>query len=127
VPEVPPCILACVAPWPGMESLLRRSAALAAEVDGRFLAAVVRVGEPGGEDDPLVEAYAALAAQLGGELTELAGPSPAVALADFAERERVTEMILGRAQNQVGRPVLRELLRVARDTEMHVLPADEAG
>jgi NitT/TauT family transport system ATP-binding protein len=127
VPEVPPCILACVAPWPGMESLLRRSAALAAEVDGRFLAAVARVGEPGGQEDALIEAYAALAAQLGGELTELAGASPAMALADFAERERVTEMILGRAQNQAGRPVLRELLRVARDTEMHVLPADEAG
>jgi hypothetical protein len=36
-------------------------------------------------------------------------------------------MILGRAQGQAGRyPVLRELLRVARDTEMHVLPADQS-
>ena len=126
-PEAPPCIMACVAPWPGMESLLRRSAALAAEVDGRFLAAVARVGESGGQEDALIEAYAALTAQLGGELTEVAGASSAVALADFAERERVTEMILGRSQGQAGRyPVLRELLRVARDTEMHVLPADQS-
>ncbi len=126
-PEVPPCILACVAPWPGMEPLLRRSASLAAEIDGRFLAAVVRVAEPGGQEDALLEAYAALAAQLGGELTELGGLSPATALAEFAERERVTEMILGRSEpNPGGRcPVLRELVRVARDTEMHVLPAEQ--
>jgi NitT/TauT family transport system ATP-binding protein len=126
-PEAPPCILACVAPRPGMEPLLRRSASLAAEVDGRFLAAVVRAGEPGDEEDALLEAYAALTAQLGGELTEVNGPSPATVLAGFAERERVTEMILGRSvPNPAGRrPVLRELVKVARDTEMHVLPAGE--
>jgi two-component system, OmpR family, sensor histidine kinase KdpD len=126
-PEVPPCILACVAPWPRMEPLLRRSAALAAEVDGRFAAAVVRDSEPGGQEEALLEAYAALTAQLGGELSELTGASPAIVLAEFAERERVTEMILGRFPNLGGRcPVLRELVRVARDTEMHVLPADQS-
>jgi NitT/TauT family transport system ATP-binding protein len=127
-PEAPPYILACVAPWPGMEPLLRRSASLAAEVDGRFAAAVVRESEPGGRENGLIEAYGALAAQLGGELTELTGTSPAIVLAEFAERERVTEMILGRSEpNPSGRcPVLRELVRVARDTEMHVLPGDRS-
>jgi K+-sensing histidine kinase KdpD len=127
-PEASPCILACVAPRPGMEPLLRRSAALAAEVDGRFLAAVVRAGEPGGQEDALLEAYAALTAQLGGDLTELNGPSPAMVLAGFAEREGVTEMILGRSvPNPAGRrPVLRELVRAARDTEIHVLPAEQS-
>jgi two-component system, OmpR family, sensor histidine kinase KdpD len=127
-PEMPPCVLASVAPRPGMESLLRRSAALAAEVDGRFEAVAVRDAEPGGPQDALLEAYRALAAQLGGQLTELAGSSPAMALADFAEREHATEMILGRAEpNTTGRsPVLRELVRVARDTELHVLPADQS-
>ncbi len=126
-PELPPSILACVAPWPGMEPLLRRSASLAAEVDGRFVAAVVRVAEPGGKEDALIEAYAALTAQLGGDLTELAGPT-AIALANFAGRARVTEMILGRSDpNPAGRcPVLRELVKVARDTEIHVLPADQS-
>jgi NitT/TauT family transport system ATP-binding protein len=127
--EEQPCILACVAPWPGMESLLRRSAALAAEVDGVFAAAMVRLAPPGGLEDDLIQAYAALTAQLGGALAELSGPSPALALADFAGRHHVTEMVLARAKpNPAGRyPVLRELTRVARDTELHVLPAAGPG
>ena len=38
-----PSILACAAPWPGMEPLIRRSAALAAQVDGLFRVATVRL------------------------------------------------------------------------------------
>jgi NitT/TauT family transport system ATP-binding protein len=127
-PERQPSILACAAPWPGMEPLLRRSAALAAQVDGIFGAAAVRLGQPGDEEDGLLEAYAALTAQLGGEFAVLAGAAPAAALAEYASQRRVTEMVLARAEpNPAGRyPVLRELARLARDTELHVLPAETA-
>jgi NitT/TauT family transport system ATP-binding protein len=125
-PDLRPSILACVAPWPGMEPLLRRSAAQAAQVDGVFSAAVVLPGQPGPAEDPLIESYAALAAQLGGELKLLAGPSPAAVLADYASQNQVTEMVLTRATlRQDGRyPVLRDLARLARDVELHVLPAE---
>jgi NitT/TauT family transport system ATP-binding protein len=127
--EPRPSILACTAPWPGMESLLRRSAALAAQVDGIFGAAAVRLAQPGRDEDRLLASYAALTAQLGGELAVLAGPAPAVALAEYAGRHRVTEMVLTRAEpNAAGRyPLLRELARIARDVEVHVLPAEPAG
>jgi len=112
-----------------MEPLLRRSAAMAAQVDGVFAAAAVRLAQPGSEEDRLLEAYAALTAQLGGEFTVLSGPAPAMALAEFAAQRGVTEMVLTRAEpNPTGRyPVLRELARVARDVELHVLPAETAS
>ena len=120
-----PSILACAAPWPGMEPLIRRSAALAAGLDGIFRVAAVRLSQPGTEEDQLLAGYGALTEQLGGEFVELAGTSSAAALADYAARHQVTELVLARAgPNPAGRyPVLRELARLARDLELHVLPA----
>jgi NitT/TauT family transport system ATP-binding protein len=121
-----PSILACAGPWPGMESLLRRAAALAAGVDGVFRVAVVPSASPGPEESQLLAEYAALTEQLGGEFVSLAGPSPAAALAEYATEQKVTQLVLARTQsNQPGRyPVLRELVRVARGVELHVLPAE---
>jgi NitT/TauT family transport system ATP-binding protein len=118
-----PVILACAGPWPGMEPLIRRSAALAARVDGQFRVATVRPAQPDAGPDELLAGYAALTEQLGGEFVDLAGPSVAAALADYASRAAVTEMVLERRPNQAGRyPVLRELARLARDVELHVVP-----
>jgi K+-sensing histidine kinase KdpD len=109
--------------------LLRRSAALAAQVDGVFGAAAVRLAQPGPDEDALLAGYAALTAQLGGQLVLLGGASVAAALAEYARQHQVTEIVLTRAApNPAARyPVLRELARVARDVELHVLPAEEAG
>jgi NitT/TauT family transport system ATP-binding protein len=132
--ERPPSIAACAAPRPGMEPLIRRAAALAAQVDGTFRTVTVRPpalqpSPAGGESDELLAGYAALTEQLGGEFVLLAGPSPAQALADYAASAEVTELVLARARPKpAGRyPVLRELARVARDVELHVLPSDQAG
>jgi two-component system sensor histidine kinase KdpD len=132
--ERPPSIAACAAPRPGMEPLIRRAAALAAQVDGTFrtvtvLPSAVQPSSAGGESDELLAGYAALTEQLGGEFVLLAGPCPAQALADYAASAEVTELVLARAQpNPAGRyPVLRELARAARDVELHVLPSDQAG
>jgi two-component system sensor histidine kinase KdpD len=121
-----PSILACAGPWPGMESLLRRAAALAAGVDGVFRVAVVPSVEPGPDERKLLADYAALTEQLGGEFVALAGPSPAAALAGYASQQKVTQLVLARTRsNQAGRyPVLRELVRLARGVELHVLPAE---
>jgi len=129
LPEPMPSVLACVPPWPGMEPLLRRSAALAAQVDGVFAAAAVRLAQPGPDEDALLTAYATLTAQLGGELVVLPGPSPAAALAGVARQRGVTEMVLSRAAHgPAGRyPVLRDLTRLATDVELHVLPAGDQG
>jgi two-component system sensor histidine kinase KdpD len=122
-----PVILACAGPWPGMEPLIRRAAALAAGVDGAFQVATVRSAQPDAGADQLMAGYAALTEQLGGEFAVLAGPSVAAALADYASRVAVTELVLERRPNQAGRyPVLRELARLARGVELHVVPGGPA-
>jgi NitT/TauT family transport system ATP-binding protein len=117
-----PSILACAAPWPGMEPLIRRSAALAAQVDGLFRVAVVRLGWS--EEDALIAGYATMTEQLGGEFITLSAPSPAVALAQYARERQVTELVLSRTIPAGRYPVLRELARLVHDTELHVLPAE---
>jgi K+-sensing histidine kinase KdpD len=123
-----PSVLACAAPWPGMEPLLRRSAALAAQVHGRFLAASVLPAQPVSTEEVSVEAYSAIAAQLGGELAVLTAQSVALALADYARANAVTEMVLARTKTSAADrfPVLRELARAASDVEIHLLPAEPA-
>jgi K+-sensing histidine kinase KdpD len=109
-----------------MEPLIRRAAALAAGVDGQFRVATVRPSQPDAGADELLAEYAALTEQLGGEFVDLAGPSVAAALADYASRAQVTELVLERRPNQAGRyPVLRELARLARDVELHVVPGSQ--
>ncbi len=122
-----PCVLACLAPEPGMEYLIRRAAALAAQVDGEFRAAAV-TARPAA-DDALLARYAVLAAQLGGELAVLEDQDPAAALAGYAARHRVTELVLARGPGaRPGRhPVLRDLAARPADLDVHVLPAPDRG
>lgn len=123
-----PSILACVAPRPGMEQLIRRSAALAAQVDGEFQAATVADVHAGADENELVAGYAALVSGLGGELAVLTDASPAAALAAYAREHRTSEMVLGRNEhNRPGRyPVLRELAASISGLDLHVLPTPPA-
>jgi NitT/TauT family transport system ATP-binding protein len=122
--EAPPVVMACAAPWPGMEPLIRRSAALAAQLAGDFLVAVVRTSPPPDGLEQVLAGYAELTSQLGGQFAVLEG-NPADALSTFAGQHHVTEMVLARdAQAQAGRrPVLRDLVRGTGDAEIHLLPA----
>jgi NitT/TauT family transport system ATP-binding protein len=125
-PERQPSIVACAAPWPGMEPLIRRSSALAAQLEGQFRVATVLQATPGTAEDQLLAGYAVLTEQLGGEFVTLTAAAPAPALAEYARQRQATELVLTRANpNPPGRyPVLRELARLARDVELHVLPAE---
>jgi len=125
-PDRQPSIVACAAPWPGMEPLIRRSAALAAQVSGEFRVAVVRQSQPGTPEDMLLADYAALTEQLGGEFVALTAAAPAAALADYALDRDATELVLARTHPSPGgrHPVLRDLAKLASDVELHVLPAE---
>ena len=122
--EARPRILGCAAPRLGMESLIRRSAALAAQMAGDFLVGVVTHGPPSADLDPVLAGYAALTSQLGGQFAALQG-EPAAALARFARQHQVTEMVLARnpGAGDGRHRVLSELGRQAGDAEVHVLPA----
>jgi K+-sensing histidine kinase KdpD len=121
--EARPAIMACVPPWAGMEPLIRRSGALAAQLAGDFLVAVVRPSPPPDGLEQVLAGYAELTSQLGGQFAVLEG-DPADALSTFARQHHVTEMVLARdAQAQAGRrSVLRDLVRGAGDAEVHLLP-----
>jgi two-component system sensor histidine kinase KdpD len=121
--DAPPVILGCVAPRPGMEPLIRWSAALAARLAGEFRVAVVTPSPPP-PADPVLARYAALTGQLGGRFDALRG-TPAAALAGFARQHHVTELVLARAAEPAGRrpAVLRELIRAVGGLEVHLLPA----
>ena len=126
--DAPPVILGCVAPRPGLEPLIRWSAALAARLAGEFRVAVVAPSPAPADLEPVLEPvlarYAALTAQLGGQFDALRG-APAAALAAFAREHHVTELVLARAAAPADRrpAVLRELTRDAGGIEVHVLPA----
>ena len=122
-PDRQPSILACAAPWPGMEPLIRRSAALAAQVDGLFRVAAVRLDWA--DEDRVLAGYAAITEQLGGEFVTLTGPAPASVLAQYALQRQVTELVLSRTLPAGRYPVLRELARLVHDAELHVLPAEQ--
>jgi NitT/TauT family transport system ATP-binding protein len=130
--QAPPVILGCAAPRPGMEPLIRRSAALAAQLDGEFLVAVVAPAvvapaQAAAGLEEIVAGYRELTGQLGGELSLLAG-NPATALAAFARDHRVTEMVLARDAAAGGRyRVLRELARGPGEAELHLLPATQVS
>lgn len=120
--EARPRILGCAAPRPGMEPLIRRSAALAAQLAGDFLVAVVTPVPASADLDQVLAGYATLASQLGGQFTALQG-SPADALAKFAHQHQVTEIVLARDPGASRHRVLNELIHRAGDAEVHVLPA----
>ena len=117
-----PQILGCAAPRPGMEPLIRRSAALAAQLAGDFVVAVVTPGPAAADLDQVLARYAALTSQLGGQFTALQG-RPADALAKFAHQHHVTEIVLARNPSASRHRVLNELTHKAGDAEVHVLPA----
>jgi len=125
--QAPPVIMACVAPEPGMEPLIRSAAALAARLAGRFMAAVIAPVPPPPGLDAVLAGYEALAEQLGGQFVVRHG-APAPALIALADENQVTEMLLAHRTPARARhhPVLRELARAPGGAEVHVLPA-EAG
>jgi NitT/TauT family transport system ATP-binding protein len=126
--QVPPVILACVAPEPGMEPLIRSAAALAARLAGRFMAVAVGPAPPAPGPAALLPGYARLAEQLGGQFLVRDG-APAATLAALADKHQATEMLLARrTPARAGHhPVLRELARASGGAEVHVLPSERSS
>ena len=76
--EARPRVMACVAPQPDMERLIRRAAGPAASLDTDFRGVTVRSGET--SEESLLERYADLIQQLRGQVVLLDGPEIATAL-----------------------------------------------
>ena len=126
--QAPPVILACAAPEPGMEPLIRSAAALATRLAGRFMAVAVVSAPPAPGREALLAGYARLAEQLGGPFLVRHG-APAATLTALADEHQVTEMLLARrTPARAGHhPVLRELARSSGGAEVHVLPSERSS
>ena len=126
--QAPPVILACAAPEPGMEPLIRSAAALATRLAGRFMAVAVVSAPRAPRPEALLAGYARLAEQLGGPFLVRHG-APAATLTALADEHQVTEMLLARrTPARAGHhPVLRKLARAPGGAEVHVLPSERSS
>jgi two-component system sensor histidine kinase KdpD len=119
--EVKPRVMLCIAPRPGMEEVIERTAALAARVDGRFSAVSVRDRRQPASEIQLLGAYATLVHRAKGEFITLYANHPAKALADYARKSLATQVVLTRGTGRRG--TLRELISSLSDVDVHILPA----
>jgi len=124
--EARPRVMACVSPRPGMERLIRRAAGLAASLDTDFRAVTVRTGDGAGASADLLQRYAGLTTQLGGQVVALEGTAVAPALAQYARDNLVTEMLITRGSRGAKRPgtTIRELTRTLSEVDIHILSAE---
>ena len=118
--EVKPRVMLCIAPRPGMEEVIERTAALAARVDGRFSAVSVRDRRQPAEEIQLLGRYATLVHRANGEFITLYANHPAKALADYARKSLATQVVLTRGTGRRG--TLRELISSLSDVDVHILP-----
>jgi two-component system sensor histidine kinase KdpD len=124
--EFRPRVMACVAPRPGMERLIRRAAGLAASLDTDFRSVTVRSGDPVSDAAALLERYSALTLRLGGQVVGIDGHDVAPTLAQHARDNLVTELLAVRRQHRGkgGSSTLRELIRTLNDVDVHILPIE---
>lgn len=125
-------VMACVAPQPGLEPLIQRSAREARRAEGKLLVVSVAPTEPASdpaqqaEVDAATARYQALTLELGGQFVNLRSNKPAQALLDYARKTHVTEIVLARGDHQeksgpLGSSIKREIIRGASQIDVHVL------
>ncbi len=121
--EARPRVMACVSPRPRMERLIRRAAGLAASLDTDFRSVTVQTGDGTGGDAELLQRYAELTSQLGGQVVRLEDPSVATALARYARENLVTELLITRGSRDAKRAgtTIRELTRTLSEVDIHIL------
>ncbi len=122
-------VMACVAPEPGLEALIERSAREARRAEGKLVVVSVAPAE-GGEDqadrDAATARYQAMTLTLGGQFVILRSSKPAQALLDYARKTHVTEIVMARGDHEeksgaLGSSIKREIIRGASQIDVHVL------
>src|SRR5690349_13472750 len=94
-------LLACVGPYPGAEQVVRSAAQLASQVNAEWHAVYVETPQlqrlPEDRRARILQTLE-LAQSLGANTAVLAGGDIAWTIADYAQRENVSKVILGRSQ-----------------------------
>ena len=115
---------------PGNDLIVRRAARIAGRIGGELLGVHIARGDgrSGGADEQL-HAHRDLLEELGGTYREAVGEDVADTLVSVARAERATQIVIGasrrsRLQELTGGSVVNDLLRLARDLDVHVISTD---
>ncbi len=104
----------------GSDASVRRAARLAAAPGASLVGVHVVAGDA--EPGPSLERHRTLLTDLGGTYRELVADDVALALAEFAEAERATQVVVGRRDRSMdARSVTSRLIRRLHATDVHVV------
>ncbi|MFZ4519400.1 MAG: DUF4118 domain-containing protein, partial [Microthrixaceae bacterium] len=123
-------VVVAVTGAPGSDAAVRRAARLAGRVGGQLLGVrVVGARDVTAAPPADLEHQRRVLEELGGGYREVVGDDVATTLVAVARAERATQLVVGasrrsRWQELTGGSVLNQLLRQARDLDVHVIAAD---
>lgn len=124
-------LLVCIGSEALSEMLVRKAARLATGLNASWIAVhVLRAGAEEGADACRAQQSLAVAERLGGEATRIVAQDFAGEILRLAEREHVTQIVLGRARRGLlpelfRRSLARDLIRRAGEIDVHVIPTSE--
>lgn len=126
-------ILVALTGAPGSDSVIRRAGRLARRNQGELIG--VHISPTDGlahRRGPELERHRRLLEELGGSYREVVGDDIAETLVAVAHSERITQVVIGasrrsRRQELARGSVVNDLLRLARDLDVHVISAPSKG
>jgi two-component system sensor histidine kinase KdpD len=124
--EARPRVVACIAPRPGMESIIQRMAAFAMRTAGQFTVVSVRPPQLSERERRWLGEYAAMVHREQGDFVSLHGRNVAATLAGYLRKTLNTEVVLGHPRHP-WRPwrTTSRLIRVLEDIDVHILRRDQ--
>ena len=124
-------VMACVAPQPGLEGLIERSAREARRAEGKLVVVSVAPTDELAPDaqkgaDEATARYQEMTLTLGGQFVNLRSNKPSQALLDYAKKTHVTEIVLARGDHKekagpLGSSIKREIIKGASQIDVHIL------
>jgi two-component system sensor histidine kinase KdpD len=125
-------ILVCISPSPTSDRLLRAARRMAAGLRAPWVAAYVEptgIAPPGGADQKRLEQYTRLAESLGASVVRLAGPTVGGAILDYARRNNITRLVVGKPRPRRWRTgfrgsLLDQIVAGSGDIDVHVISGD---
>ena len=124
-------VLVCVSTYPNSLQLLRRGARLATQLHARFYALFVSNPERflNKQESLHVEMCEEFCKQMGGEFIRIEGHNVTKAIAEVAQANRITQIVLGQTQKSRWQLLfksspMQELMKCLKDVDLHII-ADE--
>ena len=124
-------VLVCVSTYPNSLQLLRRGARLSTQLHARFYAVFVSNSERflNKQESLHVEMCEDFCKQMGGEFIRIEGHDVTRAIAEVAQANRITQIVLGQTQKSRWQLLfksspMQELMKYLKDVDLHII-ADE--